>query len=269
MKYKILVLDIDGTLTKNDKTLSPVTRDALIKAEQQGMKLVLASGRPTYGIAPLADELRMAEYGGYILAFNGGNIINWQTKECIHSNVLPDEVKPYLYDCAKRCGFAILSYDLDGNIITENPDDEYVVYEAFLNKMPIRKVDNFLEEVTYKLPKCLIVGKPEPLHELELEMAEKLKDTMNVFRSEAFFMELVPLGIDKAKCLEILLDKIGMTREEMVACGDGFNDLSMIEYAGLGVAMANAKEPVLAAADHVTLSNEEDGVAKVVEDFFL
>lgn len=268
-KYRLLVLDLDGTLTKKDKTISEHTRDTLIRAQQQGLKLVLASGRPTYGIAPLADELRMAEFGGYILSYNGGEIIDWSSKELLYSNVLPDDVIPYLYECSQRReDFVILSYCGD-DIITEAPEYPYVMHEAFLNKMPIRQVPNFLEEVKYPLPKCLIVGDPEPLHELELEMAEHLKGKMGVFRSEPFFLELVPLGIDKAKCLAILLDKINMTKDEMIACGDGFNDLSMIQYAGLGVAMENAQQVVKDNADYITLSNEEDGVAAVVEKFVL
>ncbi|MEE1145901.1 MAG: HAD-IIB family hydrolase, partial [Bacteroidaceae bacterium] len=83
------------------------------------------------------------------------------------------------------------------------------------------------------------------------------------------FLELLPLGIDKAKSLAVLLERIGLTREEMMACGDGFNDLSMIQFAGMGVAMANAQDVVKEAADHITASNEECGVAKVVEEFFL
>jgi hypothetical protein len=92
---------------------------------------------------------------------------------------------------------------------------------------------------------------------------------MGVFRSEPYFLELVPKGIDKAQSLAVLLGEIGMKREEMICVGDGFNDLSMIQYAGLGVAMANAQEVVKQNADYITLSNEEDGVAAVVEKFYL
>lgn len=92
---------------------------------------------------------------------------------------------------------------------------------------------------------------------------------MGVFRSEPYFLELVPKGIDKARSLSVLLEKLGMTKDEMIAVGDGFNDLSMIQYAGLGVAMANAQKVVKENADFITLSNEEDGVAHVVEKFIL
>lgn len=266
-KYKLLALDLDGTLTKNDKTISAHTRDTLIRAQQQGLKLVLASGRPTYGVAPIADQLCMADFGGYILSFNGGQIYDWGKKELLYSNELPSEYLPYLYECSKRrSDFTILSY-CGKEIVTEAPEYPYVMHASFLNKMPIRHVPDFLAEITYPVPKCLIVGEPEPLHQLELEMAEHLKGRMGVFRSEPFFLELVPNGIDKAKCLAILLDKIGMSRNQLIACGDGFNDLSMIEFAGLGVAMANAQQVVKDKADYITLSNEEDGVAAVVEKF--
>lgn len=100
-------------------------------------------------------------------------------------------------------------------------------------------------------------------------MYEHLKDRMGVFRSEAYFLELVPKGIDKAQSLAVLLKEINMTKDEMIAIGDGFNDLSMIQFAGLGVAMANAQDIVKESADYITLSNEEDGVAHVVRKFIL
>ena len=135
--------------------------------------------------------------------------------------------------------------------------------------MTPKKVDHFLEVIKFPIAKCLIVGEPTRLAVLEKEMYEHLKDRMGVFRSEPYFLELVPKGIDKAQSLAVLLKEIGMTKEEMIAVGDGFNDLSMIQYAGLGVAMANAQEIVRQNADYITLSNEEDGVAAVVEKFIL
>ena len=136
MKYKLLVLDLDGTLTNAKKEITPRNREALIRVQQQGVKLILASGRPTFGIAPLADELRMKEFGGFILSYNGGEIIDWSTGEIVYANVLPDEVIPRLYECATRNQLPILTYDRQ-YIITEYPDDVYVRKEAFLNKMQI------------------------------------------------------------------------------------------------------------------------------------
>lgn len=266
--YKLLVLDLDGTLTNSQKKITRKTKDALCKAQENGIKVVLASGRPTYGIVPLADELHLSESGGYILSYNGGEIIDWKTKELLHAKLLDPQVLPYLYDCAKKNDLAIITYQ-DEFIITESPDDIYVQKEAFLNKMKIKKVDNFLSYVNFPIAKCIITGDGNRLMDLEKEMNSHLKGSMGVYRSEPFFLELVPNGIDKAQSLSILLDKLGMNKDEMVACGDGFNDLSMIQFAGLGVAMANAQLVVKEKADFITLSNEEDGVAHVIEKFLL
>ena len=179
---------------------------------------------------------------------------------------LDNDVLPYLYKCAKANNFAIVTYDHEF-VLTESPDDEYVLKEALLNVMKIKKVDNFLEAIPRPITKCLIVGEQTRLAELEKEMYEQLKDKMGVFRSEPYFLELVPKGIDKAQSLSILLKEIGLTKEEMIAIGDGFNDLSMIQYAGLGIAMANAQPIVRENADFITLSNDEDGVAYAVEKF--
>ena len=268
MDYSILVLDLDGTLTNSKKEISAANRNALLRAQQQGMTLVLASGRPTYGIAPLANQLQMDRFGGYILSYNGGEIIDWSTQQTLYAQVLPDEVVPVLYQCAKQHDVALLSYD-GRYIATEDPDDRYVRHEAFLNKMQVRRCQNFLEEVPRPLPKCLIVGEPARLVEVEAELSLALQGIISVYRSEPFFLELVPLGIDKAQSLAVLLRHIGTSREKMVAIGDGYNDVSMIEFAGLGVAMANAQEPVRKAADRVTLSNDEDGVAAIVNELFL
>ena len=266
MNYKLIVLDLDGTLTNNKKEITPHTLETLIKAQEMGVKVVLASGRPTYGIAPLAKKLKLDQYEGYILSYNGGEIIDWKTGELMYKNLLDHEVLPYLYKCAKDNNFAIVTYDGE-NVLTENPDDEYVLKEARLNVMNVKKVENFLEAITHPIAKCLIVGEATRLAVLEKEMHETLKDRMGVFRSEPYFLELVPKGIDKARSLAVLLEELGMKQEEMIAIGDGFNDLSMIQYAGLGVAMANAQDIVKENANYITLSNEEDGVAHVVEKF--
>ena len=269
MEYKLLALDLDGTLTNSKKQITPHTLETLIRAQQEkGLKIILASGRPTYGVAPLANALQLDKFGGFILAYNGGEIINWRTHEIMYKNLLDHDVLPYLYECAKKNDFAIVTYENE-YVLTEKPDDEYVLKEALLNVMKIKKVDNFLEAVRHPIAKCLIVGEPTHLAILEKEMQEHLKDRMGVFRSEPYFLELVPKGIDKARSLSVLLEELELKREELMAAGDGFNDLSMVRFAGMGVAMANAQDVVKENADFITLSNDEDGVAYAVEKFIL
>ena len=204
MKYKLIVLDLDGTLTNSKKVITPRNREILIRVQEQGVRLVLASGRPTYGIVPLANELRMNEFGGFILSYNGGEIINWETQEMLYENVLPNDVVPVLYECARSHQLSILTYD-GAEIVTENSQDPYVQKEAFLNKMAVRETNDFLTDITLPVAKCLIVGDADKLIPLEAELCLRLQGRINVFRSEPYFLELVPQGIDKALSLAVLL----------------------------------------------------------------
>ena len=264
--FRAIALDLDGTLTNHDKVVTPRTRQALLKAQEQGAIIILASGRPTYGIVPVAECLELEKRGGYILSYNGGNIVNAKTGEKLFSQFLPDAVIPILYKYAKEKNHALLGY-AGNEIITEMPDDQYVQEESRINKMNIRKVDNLLDALEPHPTKLLMTGDPTDMIKAEEELVEILGEKMDIFRSAPFFLELVPKGIDKAQSLLRLLSKINLTPADLMAFGDGYNDLSMLKLAGVGVAMANAAPEVRADADYVTLSNEEDGVAEALLHF--
>lgn len=264
--FRAIALDLDGTLTNHDKVVTPRTRQALLKAQEQGAIIILASGRPTYGIVPVAECLELEKRGGYILSYNGGNIVNAKTGEKLFSQFLPDAVIPILYKYAQEKNHALLGY-AGNEIITEMPDDPYVKEESRINKMNIRKVDNLLDALEPHPTKLLMTGDPTDMIKAEEELVEILGEKMDIFRSAPFFLELVPKGIDKAQSLLRLLAKINLTPADLIAFGDGYNDLSMLKLAGVGVAMANAAPEVRADADYVTLSNEEDGVAAALLHF--
>lgn len=266
LPYRAIALDLDGTLTNHAKVVTPKTREALLQAEAEGVVIILASGRPTYGIEPVAECLELDKRGGYILSYNGGNIVNAKTGEKLFAQFLPDEVIPILYRYAKEKNHALLGY-AGNEIITEMPDDQYVKEESRINKMNIRKVENLFEALEPHPTKLLMTGDPADMLKAENELSEILGDRMDIFRSAPFFLELVPKGIDKAKSLLRLLSKINLTPADMIAFGDGYNDLSMLKLAGMGVAMQNAAPEVRAEADYITLSNEEDGVAAALEHF--
>lgn len=266
IKYRAIALDLDGTLTNHNKEVTPLTHDTLLKAQADGAHIILASGRPTYGIKPVAESLELEKNGGFILSYNGGKIIDCKTKEEIYSKFLPDNVIPTIHKYAIEKGHALLGYK-GGEILTETPDDKFVREESRINKMDIRKVDNLLDCLPPHPTKLLMTGEPDTMAEAEKELSGILGEQMDVFRSAPFFIELVPKGIDKAQSLLRLLDRLGLKPKDMMAFGDGYNDISMIRLAGMGVAMENAAPEVKEAADIVTLSNEDDGVAEAIKRF--
>lgn len=268
MAYEILILDIDGTLTNSKKEVSPKTLDALIRAQEEGIKVVIASGRPTAGINKIAKTIKLDEYGGYVLSYNGAKITNFQTGEVVYNETLPEEMIPSIYEEAIDSHVGIITYE-GNDAIAGNGIDKYNELEARINGIGLREVKDFPNYITFPINKCLLTGEPEHMAEVEQKMKERFGNFLNIFRSEPFFVEVMPQNIDKAYSLGKLLKHLDLERSQMIACGDGFNDLSMIKYAGLGVAMANAQEVVKQAADYITLSNDEDGVAKVIDKFML
>lgn len=267
MKYKIIVLDLDGTLTNSKKEISKPTLDALIDIQERGYKVVLASGRPTPGVVPLAKKVQLDKFGGYILSYNGAKIIDCRTNEVIFQKTLPLEVISELYYAADEANVGIISYDTD-NVIVGRDVDKYIELEARINNISLKKVDNFIEYVNYPVNKCLMTGEHEVLLKVQEKLKHKYNSLLSIYFSEPFFLEIMPQNVDKAQSLIRLLNTIGISSEEMVCCGDGFNDISMIEIAGLGVAMENAQEVVKQAADFITYSNDDDGILHVIKKFF-
>lgn len=266
-KYQLLVLDLDGTLTNSKKEISEANKKALMHAQQLGVKIALASGRPTPGMVKLADELELHNYGGFILSYNGGKIIDCANKNTVYQNTLPDHILPHLYNTANEFELSIIRYE-DNNILTETTGDKYIDYESWLCSMNIVIVDDFTGNINQSTPKCLMLGDGEKVSRVIGKVKDRFPD-LSITSSEPFFLEVMPNGVDKALSLARLLDHLNLEPAQMMACGDGLNDLSMIKFAGMGVAMANARDEVKAAANFVTLDNENDGVAYAVNKFIL
>ena len=267
MKTKVLVLDIDGTLTNSEKQITPKTKEGILRIEERGHKVILASGRPTHGMEEFAKELELEKYGGYLLSFNGGKIINCKTGEVVYQRVLPKNVIPGIYQYAISHGCGLVTY-LGEEIIAGTGIDKYMETESRINHMQMRQVNGFVKLVSdYELNKCLMTAEPEKAAVYEKELNEKFGDILSIYRSAEFFIEIMPKNVDKATSLDKMLSTVGLTREDAICCGDGFNDISMIEFAGVGVAMANAQPVVKEAADFITYSNDEDGIVKVIDTF--
>lgn len=266
-KYKLIALDVDGTLVNKAGQLTDAVRLALIRAQEEfGMRVILASGRPTAGLLGLAKDLELPRYSGYLMPFNGGKVFNARSRVPISTYSLPIDIKVELYELAQMQGLNILTYTED-EILSENTSDPYLLREVEITGMSARQIDDFVSETPEVLPKCLIVGPIERIELMERIVRDKLGSRVNAFRSDPTFLEIVPLGVHKAASLSGLLERLDYDRSELIAVGDSFNDLEMIQYAGLGVAMANAREEIKACADYVTTSCDEDGVAHLLDKY--
>ena len=244
--YKLIALDLDGTLTDKNKNILEETKQELIKLAQKGIIIVLASGRPTAGIFKEAKELTLDKVGGYLLSFNGARVLDYKTNEVVYEQTLSSEVAHEMYDRAKAFGLSPLTYNAT-EIITEDIGDHWIQLESFTTKMNIKHVQDFKKEVNFDVNKVLITGEPAYVAQILDEFKAPYEGMAN--------------GIDKAASLDVLCKKLGIKQEETIAFGDGYNDLSLIEYCGYGVAMENAVDEVKERANYITLSNNDNGIA--------
>ena len=265
--YKFLALDIDGTVTNSKKEITPAVKAEIKRLQEAGVPVALVSGRPAPGIRHVAAELEFSKYNCYVFAFNGGKIIDSRTEKVIYSQTIPLKLAHEVCQVAKDYDVAVVTYRGD-EIVSTQADNKYTRIEAYVTHMPVRGVEDMEKELDYEPDKFLLVGEPEYLEDILPEIKKHFEDRLNIFRSEPFFMEIVPLGIDKAQSLDRLLDKLGLDSSQLVACGDGFNDVSMVNFAGMGVAMANACAETKAVANYIAPSNDEDGVADAIKKFF-
>lgn len=264
--YKMLVLDLDDTLLRDDYSISDHTRKRLIQAQELGVKVVLASGRPTPAMLRYADELQLAHYDSYMISFNGGVVTSMKTNSPVFETCLTRDEIHSLYDFSREHKVHIITYSHKG-VISET-ESEYIDVELGLTGMPHHKVASFKQEVNHTAVKCILLENPEYLKQVENTLKAQRSD-LSVARSKPFFLEVMPQGIDKAASIDRLAQQLGIAQKEIIAVGNAGNDLSMVQYAGLGVWVDNVSDELRHHADIVVASNNEDGVAEVVERFIL
>ncbi len=266
MKYKMLVLDLDDTLLRDDYSISERNHEILIKAQELGVYVVLASGRPAPAMMQFAQQLDLAKFGSYIIAYNGGTVIDIRSGEVIFSQSLTQADIHGLHDFSVEHNVDIITY-LDDCIISESMS-EYIDVEINLTGMEHRLVPCFKSAITGSAVKCILLQNPNYLKTVE----NKLKNShthLNVSISKPFFLEVTQQGIDKAASLNFLANRLGIAQQEIIAVGNAGNDLSMVKYAGLGVWVDNVADDLRHHADAIVASNMEDGVAEVVEKYIL
>lgn len=268
MKYRLLVTDIDDTLLTTDKRITDKVKEAIIKAQEKGVKVAIASGRLPIGVRPYAEELGICERGGCYLAFNGGLVLDAEGS-ILHSNVLDRKYLPAIYNALRSYDVTVLVHTHD-KIFTDNNQNSYAYTEPEALHQPLYLLNDLLTDVDWDLHKILIAGEPELLKEVEPVLNARFGDELDIFLSAPWFLDVMPKGVNKGVGVKYLAERLDIPMEQVICCGDSYNDLSMIKMAGLGVAMHNAEDALKDAADYITAHDcDHDGIAEVVEKFIL
>lgn len=259
---KLLALDLDDTLLDKDHRISPENARALALAEAAGVHVVLASGRPPAGMWPFARELGMDRREGYLLSYNGASIRNTVTGAEEWGCRLSTDLAGEVWDVCQELGQGLQTYTDDWILVSE--DNPWTRRDTELTGVPYRVVDRqaFTAE---PLVKILIPAEPPVLQKTIDRISREFRGRCNCFTSKPYFFEILPLEADKGLALRHLAERHGIRREEVMAMGDAMNDHGMISWAGVGVAMANARDEVKAAARWTTSrQHHESGVAEAV-----
>ncbi|MDI6031775.1 Cof-type HAD-IIB family hydrolase [Flavobacterium sp. LB2P84] len=264
MKYKMLVLDMDDTLLTDDHKISNENREMLFKAQELGVYVILASGRPTPAMISYAKELQLDN--SYMISYNGAVITDLKEDKVIFEQTLTQEQIHELYDYSLKSNTHIITY-VNGKIVSET-DSEFIEIEKNITGLEHNKVVSFKEEVQSSAVKCILLEDPIYLKEVEKDLKAAMPH-LSVSMSKPFFLEVAQNGIDKASSIKILAEKLDIHQSEIIAVGNAGNDLTMIEYAGLGVWVDNVDPELRDKGDFIVASNNNHGVAEVVRRFIL
>ena len=276
MIIKAIVLDIDGTLLNTGKIISEKTKQALIAAQEEGIKVILASGRPTTGMLELAEQLEMTKYEGFLVSYNGARVTDCLTKEVLFNQAMSIETGQAILEHLKKFD-VIPMIDKEDYLYVNDvysgmldlPDGAFniIEYEARGGNFKLSEIDDLAAFATFPINKILIAAQPEYLQKIAPALHAPFDEIVTAAFSAPFYFEFTDKGIDKAKALNTVFPEMGIHSENIIAFGDGHNDRSIIEYAGIGVAMGNAVDALKEIADDVTLSCDEDGIAAGLEKY--
>ncbi|MGX7245076.1 Cof-type HAD-IIB family hydrolase [Enterococcus quebecensis] len=266
---KLVAIDLDGTLLNSNKEISARNKAALAQAKAAGVKIVICTGRPLAAIGIYLDALNLRDNGDYSITFNGGLVQKNDTGEIIEKASMPLENVHDLFQLASSLNVPldILS---DGLVLQLPTTQDYESLYSQLNKLLTYESYEVAELTADRIYNKAVIAVDETyLDEQIKKIPSAFYTRYEVIKTRTNLLEFMPKGITKAYGISLLARDLGIKQEEIMTIGDEENDLPMIEYAGLGVAMENAIDKVKDLADVITDTNDNDGVAQVVEKFVL
>ena len=268
MDCKLIAMDLDGTLNNDEKRITPKTREALMQAQRKGIRLALASARPSPGLYKERDILRLQEYGGILMSYNGGRIVDAGSGKILFETAMDlPQTKRVLRFLKQLPVTPILD---DGARFYVTDEAGYKVdYECKNNAMECTVVEDLEQFLTFAPVKILMSVLPEQLSAVQEKIAAFLPETLTVVQTAPFYLEVIPKTINKGQGIRDICAVLGIGTHQVIACGDAANDIPMLQAAGVGIAMGNAAENVKAAADMVTLSNNDDGIAAALNKLLI
>ena len=265
--YKLVAIDMDGTLLNEKKEITDRSKENIRRLKAKGISVVLATGRPFHGILPYMEALDLLDENDFMVTYNGALVQNATANKVLSLRPLSLDSYKELYTVSKELDVNI--HALTKSSVLTPKNNPYTQIESMINSIPIieEPVENI--ENSTNIMKVMFIDDPKKLDSIHPLIPGWIKGKYNVLRSASIFLEFLDKGIDKGLGVSLIARWLGIEPKEVMCIGDAENDIAMIKYAGMGVAMGNATDDAKSIADYITLSNEEDGVAHAIEKFIL
>ncbi|EUJ33823.1 haloacid dehalogenase [Listeria floridensis FSL S10-1187] len=264
---KLVAIDIDGTLLNDHHEVTPKVNEAIQKAKQMGVKVVLCTGRPLVGVEQYLSELKLREEGDYVISFNGALVQDTHSKEVVSHLTLTQGDLVEIAEAADRASLHMHFFD-EKTLYTPNRNiGKYTVVEAYLTNSPLvfEEIQNI--PFDFKVSKAMMIDEQDILEAGIKKLPSDFYDKYHLVRSAPFYLEILNRDASKGNAVHQLADLLHIDQSEVMCIGDHENDVTMLEYAGTAVAMGNAIQKLKDIADFVTETNNNDGVAAAFEKF--
>ena len=261
---RLVALDLDDTLLDSQYKLPPVNKKAVAEVLDLGIHVTFTTGRMYRSARPIAQELGIKLP---IITYQGAYIRNPQTGELLHHAPLDYEDALEILELAKNKKLTVQAYFDD--MLCVEAANKYIAAYAVACNVPIKAVGDLTKFIKSPPTKLLLVGDPAELDELWVSCNKKYGKRMYITKSKPYYLEFLNIISNKGNGLSILANSLGIKKEEIMACGDSYNDLGLFAGAGLKVAMGNAIPELKAAADYISADNDNAGVAQALKKFVL
>lgn len=262
--YKLLAIDIDDTLITDELTVTEATKSALAAAIDAGVIVTIATGRMYASAESIAKQL---ELDVPLITYQGALVKHLNEGTVLYERNVPADAAKFVIDYANEHDLLVQAYIDDELYVSK--DNEQAKNYAKLCKVPYIYDPQLRNVATKPSAKLLFIDDPDKLDRLAVTFRSHLGDEVHMTKSKPTYFEVTHREATKGHAIKHLASRFGIERSQIIAIGDSWNDLDMIEYAGLGVAMENGVDELKQIADYITLSNNEDGVKHVIEKFIL
>lgn len=265
MGYKLIAMDLDGTLNNDEKRITEKTYQALMNAQKHGIRLALASARPSPGLYKERDILALRRYGGILMSYNGGRIVDAASGSVLFETAMPRQQAKQVLQLLKSLPITPILDDGKQFFVTDK-NGYKVQYECANNAMTCTEVEDLAAFLSFDPIKILMSVDPAELPQVQQRIAKSLPQELAVVQTAPFYLEVIPRRINKGQGILDICRALHIRPSEVIAFGDAENDIPMLQQAGMGVAMGNAAPKVKEQANYITLSNNCDGIAAALEE---